>query len=69
MDGIASEVIDMCKKCGVVLTPAGSTYPYHKDPNNSNIRLAPTYPSLEEIKTAMEILCLSVKIEYLQNNH
>ena len=62
MDGIASEVIDMCKKCGVVLTPAGSTYPYHKDPHDSNIRIAPSYPVLYELEMASRILTLSVRL-------
>ena len=55
-------VISMCKDAGVILTPAGSTYPYHKDPNDSNIRIAPSYPVLSEIETASKILAISIKI-------
>jgi len=64
--GIAKEVVERCKQCGVLLTPAGSAFPCHNDPNNSNIRIAPSYPSLEEIKKAMEVLCISIQIEYLK---
>ena len=61
--GKAKEVIDRCKSCGVKLTEAGCAYPYHKDPSNSHIRIAPSYLSLDEIKLAMEVICLAVKIE------
>ena len=61
--GIAKEVISRCKKCGVTLTDAGCAFPYHKDPNNSVIRIAPSFPNLEELETATRVLCLSVKIE------
>ncbi|MCR5422554.1 MAG: aminotransferase class I/II-fold pyridoxal phosphate-dependent enzyme [Bacilli bacterium] len=62
MKGIASDVVEMCKNAGVILTPAGSTYPYHKDPNNSNIRIAPSYPVMSELETASKILSVCVKI-------
>lgn len=61
--GKAKEVIDRCKSCGVKLTEAGCAYPYHNDPFNSHIRIAPSYLSLDEIKLALEVICLSVKIE------
>lgn len=61
--GHAKEVVKMCKDLGVELTPAGSAYPYHKDPNNSNIRIAPSFPSIEELEIATRVLCLCVKIE------
>ena len=63
---IAKEVIDRCMAIGVKLTEAGCAYPYHIDPNNSIIRLAPTYPTLEEIKQATNILILSIKIEFIK---
>ena len=63
--GIAREVVKRCRECGVVLTEAGAAFPYHNDPNNSNIRIAPSFPSLSELETAVRVLCTSVKIEYL----
>jgi len=61
--GCAKEVIARCKECGLTLTPAGSSFPYHKDPNNSNIRIAPTFVSLKDLELACKILCLAIKIE------
>ena len=57
----ASEVVKICKELGVTLTDVGSAYPYHKDPNDEHIRICPSYPSLEELKTASEVICLAVK--------
>ena len=62
IDGIASKVVDMCKNAGVELTPAGATYPYHKDPHNSNIRIAPSFPVISELETASKVLSLAVKL-------
>ena len=61
--GIAKEVIQRCKECGVALTDAGCAFPYHKDPNNSVIRIAPSYPKIEELELATRILSLSIRIE------
>ena len=63
VNGCAKEVIQRCKDCGVVLTEAGCAFPYHNDPNNQVIRIAPSYPSLEDLELATRILCLSVKVE------
>ena len=60
----ASEVVKTCKELGVTLTDVGAAYPCHKDPNNEHIRICPSYPTLEEIKTAAEVICLAVKLAY-----
>ncbi|MDX1491994.1 MAG: aminotransferase class I/II-fold pyridoxal phosphate-dependent enzyme [Pseudohongiellaceae bacterium] len=60
--GLAERVVKLTGDAGVKLTPAGSTYPYQNDPNNSNIRLAPSFPSLEDIDSAMDIFVLCVEL-------
>jgi len=62
LPGCAKEVVDKCKKAGVKLTSAGATFPYGKDPEDSNIRIAPTYPPLEDLRIATELFCLCVKL-------
>ncbi len=54
IDGTAARVIDLAKNAGIALTAAGSTYPYRRDPYDRNIRLAPTFPGLDELGTAMD---------------
>ena len=62
MDGCAARTAQLLKEAGVVITGAGATYPYGKDPHDSNLRLAPSYPPLEELQTAMELFCLCAKL-------
>jgi DNA-binding transcriptional MocR family regulator len=65
--GLAQRVVDLAGECGVKLTPAGATFPYGKDPLNRNIRLAPSFPSVEDINTAMQIFCVCVKLASSEN--
>lgn len=62
MEGCAKKVVSLCAGAGVKLTSAGATYPYGKDPKDSNIRIAPTYPSNEELVEACKILVLCIKL-------
>lgn len=62
LDGCAKKIVSMCKEAGVTLTGAGATYPYKKDPNDSNIRIAPTFPPIAELAQALEIFVLCVKL-------
>ncbi|MGN0588679.1 MAG: aminotransferase class I/II-fold pyridoxal phosphate-dependent enzyme [Ruminiclostridium sp.] len=62
LEGTAKRIVALCKEAGVVLTDAGATYPYKNDPKDNNIRIAPTFPTVSELTTAMEIFCVSVKL-------
>ncbi|MDE7403804.1 MAG: aminotransferase class I/II-fold pyridoxal phosphate-dependent enzyme [Lachnospiraceae bacterium] len=62
MEGCAKEIVSRCKDAGVVLTGAGATYPYKNDPKDSNIRIAPTFPSEEELSIATDLFVLCVKL-------
>ncbi|MFA9556906.1 aminotransferase [Evansella sp. AB-rgal1] len=62
LDGCAKDVVRMAGEAGVKLTGAGATFPYGKDPRDRNIRIAPTFPSLDELEKAMDVLCLCVQI-------
>lgn len=58
----AKRVYELCRECGLTLTAVGATFPYGKDPNDRNIRLAPSCPSVEELRTAAEIVTVSVRL-------
>ena len=62
LPGCAKDIVARCKKAGVVMTPAGATWPYGKDPNDTNIRIAPSFPSLADLQNAVDIFTLSVRI-------
>ena len=62
MEGCAKEIVAKCKELGVVLTGAGATFPYGNDPKDSNIRIAPTYPTAEEMAQATDVFVLCVKL-------
>lgn len=62
MNGCARAIVAKCKEAGMTLTGAGATYPYKQDPNDSNIRIAPSFPSEEEMKQAAELFALCVKL-------
>jgi DNA-binding transcriptional MocR family regulator len=60
LDGCARAVVELARNAGVALTPAGSTYPYRHDPDDRNIRIAPTVPDLPTVEAAAEGVALSV---------
>ena len=62
MEGCAKAIVAKCKEAGVVLTGAGATFPYGQDPKDSNIRIAPTYPTAEEMAAASDLFVLCVKL-------
>ena len=65
-EGCAKDIVDRAKKAGVTMTGAGATYPYKKDPHDSNIRIAPTFPSLSDLRTAMDIFTVCVRISAIK---
>lgn len=67
MPGLASKVVAMAGEAGVKLTPAGATFPHGLDPNDQNIRIAPTYPSLSALKQALEVFVVCLKLASLDS--
>ena len=66
MPGTAKRTLDLCKKCGVIMTEAGATYPYGVDPHDSMIRIAPSLPPIEELEKAMHVFCTCLKLAALE---
>ena len=62
LEGCAKAIVAKCSDAGVKLTPAGATFPYGKDPHDSNIRIAPSFPPLEELKVAADVFTMAVKL-------
>ncbi|MBR5938022.1 MAG: aminotransferase [Clostridiales bacterium] len=62
LNGTAKETVRLAKECGVAFTPAGATYPYKKDPNDSNLRIAPSFPKVEDIETAVTVFSVCAKL-------
>jgi len=66
MPGTAKRALSLCAEAGVVFTPAGATFPYGLDPNDSNIRIAPSLPPLDELTQAMNVFCTCIKLAALE---
>lgn len=66
LPGTASETVRLAKACGVEVTPAGSTWPLGRDPQDANIRLAPSFPPLQELQTALRVLCTCIRLAALR---
>ncbi len=66
LDGCAKRTVELCKEAGVVMTGAGATYPYGKDPKDANIRIAPSLPTVDELQKACEVFVTSVKLASIE---
>lgn len=66
LNGTAKRIVQLCREAGVLLTDAGATHPYHNDPEDAYIRLAPSYLSVEDIHTAMALFCVATRLAALE---
>ena len=66
LPGTAKRAVALCKEAGVVMTGAGATFPYGKDPADSNIRIAPSLPPINELEAALEVICTCLKLAALE---
>lgn len=66
MDGIAKRTLALCKEAGVVMTSAGATFPYGRDPRDRNIRIAPSMPPVKELENAVQVFCICLRLAALE---
>ena len=66
MPGTAKRTLALCKEAGVVMTGAGATFPYGKDPQDSNIRIAPSLPPVAELEAALDVFCVCLRLAALE---
>ncbi len=66
LDGCAKRTVELLRQAGVVMTPAGATFPYGQDPRDRNIRIAPSFPSVDELAVAMELFCLCAELAAIE---
>ena len=67
LPGLATEIVGLAADAGVKLTPAGATFPYRRDPNDANIRLAPTFSELDELDQAMQVFVVCVQLASIRS--
>ena len=68
LPGLAKRTLALCKEAGVIMTSAGATFPYGVDPKDSNIRVAPSLPPVEELEQAMAVFCCCLKLAALEKS-